>query len=142
MNIGANIKETREKKGFSPDDMSSRLNISLSEYEQIETGESILERWGPILASLAIKLEIPTSRLISETGKSAQAVEGECGALIKRQRERKSLTKTELASMIDLPEEDVAAIESGKSPLEQVGPLLLRCSEIVSQPVFNLLCRL
>ena len=139
MKIGSAIKGARERRGLSIEEMSSNLKLTLGEYENIEAGQSELEAWGSVLARLAIKLKTPTSRLISETGKSRQAVEGACGTLIRRQREARSLTLEQMAKLSELPEEELNKIETGESPIEKLGPLLLQCAELVDQPVFNLL---
>jgi molecular chaperone HtpG len=60
----------------------------------IEAGATQFEEWGPMPAEIAIKLSVPTSRLISETGKFAQASqrEGQCGHLVTRHRERRAMS--------------------------------------------------
>jgi transcriptional regulator with XRE-family HTH domain len=92
------------------------------------------------LAQIAIKLATPTSRLISETGKAAQAkqIDGQCAKLIKTHRERRQLGQGELAERLGMSIDEIASIESGRSPLENYAPLLLRFAEVIEQPIFNL----
>ena len=92
------------------------------------------------LAQIAIKLFAPTSRLISENGKSAQARpnDGQCGRLIKAHREMRQLNKEEFAGQLEMPVEELDDIEAGNSPLEVYAPMLLHFSELIQQPIFNL----
>ena len=95
---------------------------------------------GARLAEIAIKLSTPTSRLISETGKSAQSgqSDGQCGRLVSTHREKRGLSREELATRLDWPVGQLAAIEDGNTQLEQYAPVLLRFSEMIDQPIFNL----
>lgn len=141
MKLGDVLKKERERRKLSVEEIASRLDLSADEYNQIETGNSPLEEWGPQLGRVAIKLRTPTSRLISAAGKSADArkVAGQCGTLIKHHREIKGLGQNELAQMLDVPVAKIISIENGESPLETYGPLLLGVAEVFEQPVFNLL---
>ena len=116
------------------------MELSVEDYEELETGQSVIEDWGPKLAEIAIKLSVPTSRLISETGKAAEAKlkDGQCGKLIRAHREQKRLSAEELASRLEVPVADLVSIEKGESPLETYAPLLLRYAETIEQPIFNL----
>lgn len=140
MTLGDLLKKERERKGLSREEMATRLELSVEDYEELETGQSVIEDWGPKLAQIAIKLSVPTSRLISETGKAAQAKleDGQCGKLIKTHREQKQLSAEELASHLAVPVADVVSIEKGESPLETYAPVLLRYAETIEQPIFNL----
>lgn len=140
MKLGDVIRKERERKKLDVEKVATNLGLSTEAYQNLEAGESPAEEWGPKLAQIAIKLSTPTSRLISETGKSAQANQsaGQCGRLIKAHREKRELTQEELASRLELRVEDIASIENGHSPLETYAPLLLRFSEVIEQPIFNL----
>lgn len=140
MKLGDVLRKERERKKLALEDVARRLGLPVDEYSKMEAGESPVEEWGPRLARLAIKLSTPTSRLISETGKVAQArrENGQCGRLIRSHREKQKLSPQELANKLEVPVEELLSIEDGKSPLETYAPLLLRFAEIIGQPVFNL----
>jgi len=141
MKLGDVLRKERERRKLSVEEVASRLALTADEYNEMETGNSPLEEWGPQLGRVAIKLGTPTSRLISEAGKSADAgqVAGQCGMLIRHHRERRGFGQSELAEMLEVPVAKIVSIENGESPLETYGPLLLRVAEVLEQPVFNLL---
>jgi transcriptional regulator with XRE-family HTH domain len=140
MKLGDVLRKERNRKKMTEDDMSSSLAISVDEYKELEDGASPIEEWGPKLAQIAIKLSTPTSRLISETGKSAQAnqIHGQCGRLITKHREKRGLSCEALAEQLNWSTEELASIEDGQSQLERYAPLLLRFAEVIDQPIFNL----
>ncbi|HKQ08252.1 MAG TPA: helix-turn-helix domain-containing protein [Blastocatellia bacterium] len=140
MKLGDVFKKERERKRLTVDDAAARLGLTATAYTEVEGGSSPIEDWAPKLAEIAIKLATPTSRLISETGKSAQAAQedGQCGRLIRAHRESRGLSRETLATQLGWPVEQLAAVESGVSPLEQYAPLTLRFAEAVDQPIFNL----
>jgi transcriptional regulator with XRE-family HTH domain len=140
MKLGEVLKKERERLKLTPEDVAARLGLSADEYQAMEAGDSPAEEWGPRLALIAISLQVPTSRLIAETGKSAQAkqVEGQCGKLISQHREAKGISKKDLAEKLEIALADVEAIEEGKTPLETYAPLLLAYAEVIRQPIFNL----
>ena len=140
MRLGDVLRKERERKKLTAADVSTKLGISEENYLALEAGTSPIEEWGPKLAEIAIKLSTPTSRFISETGKSAQAAqrEGQCGSLIKLRREERELSEEEMAKLLDWSTEQIIFIENGESPIEQYAPLLLRFAEIIDQPIFNL----
>ena len=139
MKLGAVFKKERLLKNVSTAGAAAALQLSEETYLHVEAGQSPVERWGPLLAKIAIKLGIPTSRLVSETGKAMQARQGECGKLIRSHRERRNISVAEMARLLDLAEAEYAEIELGNSFIEDSGPLLLRFAELINQPVFNLL---
>jgi transcriptional regulator with XRE-family HTH domain len=140
MRLGDVLRKERERKRLTIDDLSRRLDMPSDDYVALEAGESPIEEWGQKLAQLAVKLSVPTSRLISETGKSGQARrgDGQCGRLIRAHRERLGLNQADLARQIGVTLEEMVSIEDGKSPLETYAPLLLCFAESVDQPIFNL----
>jgi transcriptional regulator with XRE-family HTH domain len=140
MKLGDVLKKERERSRFTLEDAAQRIGVPVTAYEQLENGASPIEEWGPHLAQIAIKLSTPTSRLISETGKAAQAKlrEGQCGQLIVKHREKRGLSSEELARLLDWPVEQIGSIESGNSPLEEYAPILLSFAEMIDQPIFNL----
>jgi transcriptional regulator with XRE-family HTH domain len=138
MKLGDVLKKERDKVGLSAEEVAEELGLSQKAYDTIEAGESPAERWGPLLAQIAIKLETPTSRFIAESGKSADAKEGQCGKLLQQHRERREMSASDLAAAIEISEDEYAEIEAGKSPLEEYGPILLHFAEVIRQPVFNL----
>lgn len=140
MKIGDVLKKERTRKKLTGNDVARRLRIPVEQYLEIEAGDSLAEQWAPKLAAIAIKLQTPVSRLIAETGKSAEAAQsqGQCGRLIKAHRLKRSLSSQELAEEIDLPISELEAVENGASPLETYGPFFLAFAELIEQPVFNL----
>lgn len=138
MKLGDVLKKERERKKLSLEDMAGRLNLPLEKYQEMEAGNSPAEKWGPLLARIAIKLETPTSRLLAESGKSADTKAGQAGELIRKHRERRSKTPEQLAELLEVSREEYQEIEDGKSPIEEYGPILLHYAEVIDQPVFNL----
>ena len=138
MKLGDVLKKERERKKLSIEETASRLGIPGDKYREIEEGRSPAERWGPILAQIAIKLETPTSRLLADSGKSADTRQGQAAELIRKHRERRGKSADQLATDIGVGAEEYTDIEEGRSPIEEYGPLLLRFAEVIEQPVFNL----
>lgn len=140
MKLGDVLKKERERRKLTVEEVASRLGMPTEDYLSMETGSSPAEKWGPMLALIAIKLATPTSRFIAETGKFAQAkqVEGQCGKLIRSHRERRGFSLNELAERLQLPTSDLESIEDGKTELEVYAPVLLAFAETIDQPIFNL----
>ena len=138
MKLGDVLRKERDKREVPAADMAAHLGMSEEEYAAIEAGESPAETWGPRLAQIAIELETPTSRLLAESGRSADAEPGQAGRLIRGHRERREKTAAEVAEALGLSEEEYARIEAGESPIETWGPRLLAFAERIEQPVFNL----
>jgi|SRR5215471_1380249 len=140
MNLGDVLKKERERKQLTVDDVATRLGISLEQYQEMEAGTSPAEKWGPRLALIAVALKTPTSKLITETGKPAQAkpAMGLCGKLVRLHREQRDLSLQEVAEKIESSISEMESIENGASPLETYAPLLLAFAEAVDQPIFNL----
>lgn len=168
MKLGDVLKKERDRKKIPFDDMASKLGLPPEEYKEMEDGSSEAEKWGPLLAKIAIKLETPTSRLLADSGKSADCKAGQAGELIRKHRERRSKieqadeqlrlgqinqtlhddlvrkhresakTVDELAEYIEVSKDEYEQIEAGQSGIEKYGPLLLHYAEVIEQPVFNL----
>lgn len=138
MKLGAVLQKERLRKEISLNDAARILGVSAEEYRDIESGESQLEAWAPALAEIAIGLETPTSRLVSESGKARDAADGQLGRLIQRHRIRKGMTVAELADKAHITRGELEQLESGESMTEKFGPMLLRFAETIEQPVFNL----
>jgi transcriptional regulator with XRE-family HTH domain len=136
--LGDVLKKERERKKLSFEETASKLGLSEDEYKEVEGGTSPAEKWGPLLAKIAIKLETPTSRLLADSGKSADTKEGQAAELIKKHRERRNKSVDELAEGIEISKEEYQQIEDGQSGIEKYGPLLLHFAELIEQPVFNL----
>jgi transcriptional regulator with XRE-family HTH domain len=136
--LGDVIKKERERKRLSPDETAAKLGLSGEKYREMEAGSSGAEKWGPLLAQIAIKLETPTSRLLADSGRSADTKAGQAAELIRKHRERRKKTPEEMAQDLALSPEEYADIEAGQSGIEEYGPVLLHFAEIIEQPVFNL----
>lgn len=138
MKLGDVLKKERERKKISFDETATRLGISQNQYGEMEGGSSPAEKWGPLLAKIAIKLETPTSRLLADSGKSADTKNGQAGELIRKHREKRQKTVDQMAEALEISKEEYEQIEGGQSGIEEYGPLLLHFAEIIEQPVFNL----
>lgn len=138
MKLGDVLKKERERKKLSVEETAAKLGVAEDKYREIEAGSSPAEKWGPLLANIAIKLETPTSRLLAESGKSADTKSGQAGELIGKHRERRNKTPEQMAEGLEISQQEYAEIEAGKSGIEEYGPLLLHFAEIIEQPVFNL----
>lgn len=140
MKLADVLRKERERKKITAGDAAVKISLPIEDYERLEGGASPIEEWGPKLAQLAISLSTPTSRLISETGKSlhARQRDGQCGQLIRTHRTRRRLSQEDLAKLLNWPVDQVASIERGESPLELYAPLLLQFAELIDQPIFNL----
>jgi transcriptional regulator with XRE-family HTH domain len=136
--LGDVLKKERERKKLSVEDMATKLGISADSYREMEAGSSPAEQWGPLLARVAIKLETPTSRLLADSGRSADTQHGQAGQLIRKHREKRNKTVDQMAEELEIPKQEYEDIEGGKSGIEQYGPLLLHYAEVIEQPVFNL----
>ena len=68
MELHHKIRELREKKKFSQEDMAFKLNIGQSTYQAIETGKSEIKLKHAIIISET--LEIPLNELIESETKS------------------------------------------------------------------------
>jgi transcriptional regulator with XRE-family HTH domain len=139
--LGDVLKKEREKKELSTAAVAEKLGISEDEYGKMEAGESDAERWGPILAHIAIELETPTSRLLAESGRSEDTAKGQAGGLIKGHRERREKTPEQMVEALaqfEVTAEEYGSVEAGESPIEVMGPRFLAFAEAIEQPVFNL----
>lgn len=136
MKLGDVLRKERERKRLDVERVAAELNVAVDDYHELEAGSSPIEQWAPKLAQIAIQLSTPTSRLISETGKSRDA--GACGHLIRTHREKRELDRDQLAQSLGWQVSELDSIEAGKSPLESYAPLLLRFAELIEQPIFNL----
>jgi len=136
--LGDVLKKERERKKLSLEDTASKLGLADDAYREVEAGSSPAEKWGPLLARIAIKLETPTSRLLADSGKSADCKPGQAGQLIQKHRERRQKTAEQMAEQLEIPKEEYQQIEAGQSGIEEYGPLLLHFAELIEQPVFNL----
>ncbi len=82
MRLGDVLGEKRERKEILLEKMADRLDLSAEVYRGIEKGEAEVERWGLLLGYMAIALDVPMTRLISESGWAADIRLGGCGKLI------------------------------------------------------------
>lgn len=139
MKLGDVLRKERTRKRLTTAEVVTHLKLSADEYQALEAGGAPLEVWGPRLARIAIKLQTPLARLISEARpEDAPPAAGQCGKLIKLQRERRGLTPQQLAALVDMTLPDLLALENGQSPVERDAPLLLAFARLIEQPIFNL----
>jgi transcriptional regulator with XRE-family HTH domain len=140
MKLAGVLKKERELKGISIAETALKLNISEDDYRHLEEGHSSAEKWAGLLVRTALKLESPTSRLISENGRAVGIKKGSCGELIRRCRENKQTPLEEMARAVGMSKAEYEEIERGESPLEVWGPQLLCFAELIEQPIYNLIC--
>jgi transcriptional regulator with XRE-family HTH domain len=138
MKFGDVLRKERLNVKLSAEQVAERLGIPKAQYEELEGGTSPAERWAPILAKIAIKLETPTSRLVAESGRFADARPSRVGSLIRKHREEREKTVAFMAKETGASEKEYVELEAGQSPLEQLAPLFLGFAEVIEQPVFNL----
>lgn len=147
MKLGDVLRKERKNKDLSVEEVAKKLGLTTKKYEAMEAGESDAEKWGPVLAQIAIQLETPTSRLLAESGRSEDCKDGQAGKLIRHHRERREKSEEEMVEAIsaeiskwelELSLAEYQQVEAGKSPIEKVGPQLLAFAEVIEQPVFNL----
>lgn len=138
MKLGEVLKKERERRGVSAEETAVRLNISSEQYDVIEAGDSLAEQWGPVLQAIAITLEVPTSRLLTASGKFADTRAGQAGERIAIYRNQRGKSIESMAETLNIPIDDYRQIETGQSPIETVGPILLGFAEIIEQPISNL----
>jgi transcriptional regulator with XRE-family HTH domain len=136
--LGDVLKKERERRRLTVEETAGQLGIPEDRYRELEAGSSPAERWGPLLARVAIKLETHTSRLLAPTGRSADTRRGQAGQLIRQHREQRRKTVEQMAEELEISQQDYEAIEAGQSGIEEYGPLLLHFAEIIDQPVYNL----
>jgi transcriptional regulator with XRE-family HTH domain len=139
MKLSDALKKERELKGISIEAAALNLHISVQDYSQLEKGHTAAEKWGVVLTRVALKLQTPTSRLISENGRTTGIQKGMCGKLIRQCREMKKTSLEEVAASVGVSTKEYEEIERGESPLEIFGPQLLRFAELIEQPIYNLL---
>lgn len=154
MKLGDVLKKEREFAQVSIEVAAEKLGISVTEYQELENGNSPAEKWGPILAQIAVSLEVPMSRLLAESGRFSDTnqTNGQCGSIIKGQREMKEKTienvtegvKQNMNSYLiwqdyDFDQDDYEDVENGNSPIEKYGPLLLGFAELIGKPIFELI---
>jgi hypothetical protein len=141
MRLGDVLRKERQRKQLTVEELAERLELRAAEYVAIEQGDPIFEEWAPRLGRCAVMLKCPTSRLISVTGRSrdSRPEDGQMGRLIGTRREQVAISPYSLAVAMGIDVAELVILEQGNSPLERYGTILLRISEIVEQPVFNLL---
>ena len=145
MKLGDVLKKEREGKTglnrhfhYTVEEVADKLGVKPDEWRSIEAGDSPVEKWFPILCQLAVKLKLPTSRLLAKSGKSKDTKPGQASTLIREHREDRGHTVEEMAALVELKVDEYLPIEKGQSPIEKVGPMMLHFAELIEQPVFNL----
>lgn len=137
MTVGDVLCEERIRRGLSLSKVAFHLNISTQEYAFMETGRSEVEKWGALLANLAVALSWPMSRLLSESGRLADVRDGMAPELIGKARESAGKSAGEVAALLQISEQEYSRIESGKTPIGEHGRRMLAFSELTGEPVFN-----
>jgi transcriptional regulator with XRE-family HTH domain len=136
--LGDVIRQEREKKSISVDQAAAHLELSIEDYALIESGGSPLEEWAPKLASLAIQLKVPMSRLMAESGRSVDCRPGQLLGLAERHLERARASMDPVAEPAGMTPGAKSELEERAPLLERYGRLLLAFAELIEEPVFNL----
>ena len=120
LELGEVLRKERERIELDRAQIAAAVGVAGDVYDDLESSRLPVQEWFRKLTSLAIQLEIPTSRLISPTGRSCDAAphEGKLGALIWKQREQQQLSLNDLADQANVPADELTIIEIGQSPLE------------------------
>lgn len=137
MKLGQVLRKERERVAISKEQMIEALGCTEQDLDTLEGGDSPAEIWGPRWALLAIQFKVPASRLLAKSGKSKDCNPGQAGQRIRAKREELNLSIEHMAEKLGIGVSDYETIEAGESPLEEIGPVLLRFAETVEQPVFN-----
>eukprot|EP01064_Diplonema_japonicum_P038490 TRINITY_DN9358_c1_g1_i2.p1 TRINITY_DN9358_c1_g1~~TRINITY_DN9358_c1_g1_i2.p1 ORF type:complete len:158 (+),score=32.37 TRINITY_DN9358_c1_g1_i2:108-581(+) len=135
--IGCRVKAARNVVSRTAEDVAMAAGMSVKKYNEIESGNSEIEHWAPLLGAIAVATGKPTSRFLATTGKATDAVEGRCGPLIKTIREELHMPVSKVLETAGITGEEYKLIEQGKSGLETWCPFLLAIANAMEQPVFN-----
>jgi transcriptional regulator with XRE-family HTH domain len=144
MKISDVLKKERTGRGLSRvgalsiEDMAKRMGVAPKEYEALEGGDPLLEKWFPLLCEIAVETDTPTAMLLSKTGRSDGYVAGQCGTLIRDAREERGRTVEEMAEALESNIAEYVSIEKNQSLIEKYGIAMLRFAEAIDQPIFNL----
>lgn len=136
--LGDVIRQEREKKSISVDQAAAHLELSTEDYSVIESGGSPIEDWAPKLASLAIQLKVPMSRLLAESGRSADCRPGQLLVLAARHLDRRNASMDQIAELTGMMPAGKSELEECAMLLERYGRVLLAFAELIDEPVFNL----
>src|SRR6516165_6507897 len=85
MSLAQRVKEFRYSKGWGPDELASRAEISRTALYQIESGKTELPRAGT-LRRIAVALDVPMEELLGSTDpdSSAFACDRQSGSRVNR----------------------------------------------------------
>jgi transcriptional regulator with XRE-family HTH domain len=136
--LGDVLKKERERCSMTIEQVASKIGVTTEKYAEFEMGKSEIEQWGPKLGYFAMELEVPTSRLIAESGRAKDYIQGQCGRLISKRRQESGKSVDDLCKSLSISTLELERIELGESPFEEYAPRLLCFAELIAQPVFNL----
>ncbi len=137
MTVGDMLREERLRRGLSLGKVAFHLSIPAQEYAFMETGRSAVEKWGTLLANLAVVLARPMSQLISVSGRLADIPGEPTPDLIVKAREAAGKSASEAASLLRISRWEYERIESGETPIQEYGRRMLAFAELIGEPVFN-----
>ena len=138
MKLGDVIRKERERCGISVVQAAETLKLDVEDYARIENGQSAAEQWGPIIATMAMKLEVPMARLLSVNGRSDGVDRSSVGHLLAQHRRAAGISSDAFARQLGMDVGEYTGVEEGAVPLDPLARWLLTFSELVDQPVFNL----
>ncbi len=102
--IGKNIRQLRQKNGWSQGEVAKRLNISIPAFSKIETGITDINI--SRLAQIANLFEVSTMDIISKEGENPHAINNEEIASLKEKLAQREEEVIKLQKkVIDLYEE-------------------------------------
>lgn len=132
--IGKKIRNLREQKGFTQEELAERLNISRSTYQRIEKGDT--NTWADYLKNLCTELEVQPEDIVSSdsvfsNNSIKQKGDGTVGLLqntgtlnlypenIAQQIEQLLNANNEKANRIEILEEENALLRKKLSSLQK-----------------------
>lgn len=119
--MGMRIKQAREKKGLTQDDLADKLKLTRTSVSNYESGRALPP--SDVLRALACILDVSTDYLlgIGEENKFEDEDENyaheDIGHAIKEERLRNGLTQKELAEMVGVSQSEISKFERGLAPI-------------------------
>lgn len=109
MNVGGNIKKFRKDRGLTQKKLAEKVGVNENTVRRYENG--VIEPSGDRIEKIAQILEIPTAALLIDGWEPPLFI----GDTIKKEREGKGLSQTELAEKINQSTEMIDKWERGVS---------------------------
>jgi hypothetical protein len=131
------LRDARLYRGLAPEEVDARARLppgTCARYERRAEDAATAEG---LLGRVAVALSVPVARLITPTGRSADAAPGGCGALVRHWRHERGLTPEQVAGASGVAVGVYVELEAGRSGVESRGVELLRLAEALDVPLFD-----